>query len=66
MRKLLIFVVATPLLVGGLYLLAAELFLVHRTFLRIIIAASMLTAMGGYPLWVEFIAPRLGAANGKK
>jgi hypothetical protein len=66
MRKLLIFIIATPLLLGGLYLLVAELFLVHRMFWRIILAASVLTAMGGYPLWMEFVAPRLDAADGRK
>ena len=58
LRKLFVFVVATPMLLGGLYLLCAELFLVHRVFLRIIIAGLMLTTMGGYLLWADFIAPR--------
>jgi hypothetical protein len=65
MRKLLIFA-ATAMLLGGLYFLAAELFLVHRMFFRIIIAASMLTATGSYLLWAEFIAPLFGIANGEK
>jgi len=65
-RKLFIFVVATAMLICGLYFLAAELFLVHRVFLRIIIAASMLTTMGGYLLWADFIAPWLAEAGGEK
>jgi hypothetical protein len=61
LRKPFILVVSTAMMVGGLYLLAAELFLAHRIFARIMIAGATLTAMGGYLLWADFIAPLVGA-----
>jgi hypothetical protein len=61
LRKPFILVVSIAMMVGGLYLLAAELFLAHRIFARIMIAGAMLTTMGGYLLWADFIAPLVGA-----
>jgi hypothetical protein len=46
LRKPFILVVSTAMMVGGLYLLVAELFLAHRIFARIMIAGATLTAMG--------------------
>ena len=63
LKKVLICIVGAALLLGGLYFLAAEAFLAHRTFLRIVILGLMLTLMGGYLLWAELVAPRLGAAK---
>ncbi len=65
-RKPFILAVATAMLLGGLYLLGAELFLVHRIFARIVIAGLMLTIMGGYLLWAELIAPMVGANDPAK
>jgi hypothetical protein len=66
LKKVLICLVGAAMLLGGLYFLAAEAVLVHRTFLRIVILGLMLTMMGGYLLWAELVAPRLGPADGKK
>jgi hypothetical protein len=60
-RKVFVLVVATAMLLGGLYLLVAELFLVHHVFLRIVIAAVFLTGMGSYLLWMDFVGPRFAS-----
>jgi hypothetical protein len=64
LRDVFVFVVAVALLLAGLYLLAAEMFLAHRIFLRLVIAGIMLTSMGGYLLWTDFIAPRFAIKRG--
>jgi hypothetical protein len=64
LRDVFVFVVAIALLLAGLYLLTAEMFLAHRVFLRLVIAGVMLTAIGGYLLWVDFIAPRFAVKRG--
>ncbi|MGO9360051.1 MAG: hypothetical protein ACLP1D_20690 [Xanthobacteraceae bacterium] len=66
LRKVMICLVGAVMLCGGLYFLFAEAFLVQRVFSRIVIMGLLLTMMGGYLLWAELIAPRLGAADGKK
>jgi hypothetical protein len=66
LRTALIFVMATAMLLAGLYLLGAEAFLVHHVFLRMVIAGLMLTMMGGYLMWANFVAPLLGIASGEK
>jgi len=60
MRKLLLFVVSTGMVVGGLYLLGAELLLASRISFRFVIAAAVLVTLGTYLLWVDFVAPMLG------
>jgi hypothetical protein len=66
LRKILICLVGAVMLCAGLYFLFAEAFLVQRVFSRIVIMGLLLATMGGYLLWAELIAPRLGAADGKK
>jgi hypothetical protein len=66
LKKVLICAVGAAMLLGGLYFLAAEAFLAHRTFLRIVILGLMLTTMGGYLVWAELVAPWLGVADEKK
>jgi membrane-bound ClpP family serine protease len=61
LRKILICIAGAALLLGGLYFLFAEAFLVTRIFSRIVILGLMLTMMGGYLLWAELVAPRLAA-----
>jgi hypothetical protein len=63
LRKVLICLAGAALLLGGLYFLFAEAFLVSRVFSRIVILGLMLTMMGGYLLWAELVAPQLGAAK---
>ena len=65
LRKILICIAGAALLLGGLYFLFAEAFLVTRIFSRIVILGLMLTMMGGYLLWAELVAPRLAAGEKK-
>jgi hypothetical protein len=60
MRKLLLFVIAATMLVGGLYLLVGELFVASIIYFRYVIAGAMLATLGGYLLWTDFVAPLLG------
>jgi hypothetical protein len=57
MRKLLLFVIATALVAGGLYLIGAEIFLARGIYLRVVFVASVLLLFGGYLLWADFVAP---------
>ena len=59
MRKLLLFVMASAMLVGGLYVLVAELFLASKIFVWFVVAAPMLIWLGAYLLWTDFIAAPL-------
>jgi hypothetical protein len=63
LKKVLICIVGAALLLGGLYFLFAEVFLVSRVFSRIVILGLMLTTTGGYLLWAELVAPRLDVAK---
>jgi hypothetical protein len=60
MRKLLIFVVSAPMTIGGLYVLGAELFLVHHIYFRFVLAGAMMVLIGASLLWFNFIAPLFG------
>ena len=60
MRKLLIFVVSAPMAIGGLYVLGAELFLVHHIYFRFVLAGAMMVLIGVSLLWFNFIAPMFG------
>ena len=46
--------------IGGLYVLGAELFLVHHIYFRFVLAGAMLVLIGGSLLWFNFIAPLFG------
>jgi hypothetical protein len=48
------------MLVGGLYLVALELFSARIISLRFIIGGTLLAGLGAYLIWTDFIAPRLG------
>jgi hypothetical protein len=48
------------MLVGGLYLLAAELFWLDEQYGFMVLMGVMLVALGSYLLWQDFIAPALG------
>jgi hypothetical protein len=60
LRKLLIFAVSAPMALGGLYLLGAELLLVHHMYFRFVLAALVLLILGASLLWFNFIAPWFG------
>ena len=60
MRKLLVFVFSTAMIVGGLYLLASEILLANVFYFRFVIAGAVLVVLGTYLLWVDILAPMLG------
>ena len=60
MRKAILFVVSTAMVVGGLYLLVAEFFWATVIYFKIVFGAATLIAVGVYLLWEDFIAPALG------
>jgi hypothetical protein len=60
MRKLLLFIIASALLMGGLYLVGAELVLAQDIYFRVLAVGALLAALGGYLLWTDFAAPYLG------
>jgi hypothetical protein len=60
MRKRLLFVLSVAMLVGGLYLLMAELFWLDERYGFMVLMGVTLIAMGAYLLWADFIAPALG------
>jgi hypothetical protein len=60
MRKLLVFVFSTAMIVGGLYLLASEILLANIIYFRFVIAGAVLVVLGTYLLWVDILAPMLG------
>ena len=60
MRKLLVFVFSTAMIVGGLYLLASEILLANVIYFRFVIAGAVLVVLGTYLLWVGIHAPMLG------
>lgn len=60
MRKLLLFVAALAMTVGGLYLVVgSELLLADRIFFRFVIGGAVLATIGAYLLCVDFAAPLL-------
>ena len=60
LRKLVLFVMSSAMLVGGLYVLAFELFSAARQFGAMFIMGAMLVMLGAYLLWADFIAPAFG------
>jgi hypothetical protein len=60
MRMPLLFLVSSAMLVGGLYLLGAELLLADRIYFRFVIGGAVLATLGIYLLWADFAAPLLG------
>jgi hypothetical protein len=59
-RKLLLFVFSVAMFVGGLYLLAVGLLFTGHFYIRPGIVGAVLTALGLYLLWANFIAPWFG------
>ena len=62
MRKLLLFILSSAMLVGGLYLLAAELLWAERWYGWAIMGAMLIT-LGAYLLWTDFIAAPLSSKS---
>jgi hypothetical protein len=60
MRKAILFVVAMAMIVGGLYVLIAQLFWSPVIFFKFVIGACAIASLGIYLLWDDFLAPMLG------
>jgi len=60
MRKLLLFIPSSALLISGLYLIGAELLLAEGIYFRVAAVGVLLALLGGYLLWTDFAAPFLG------
>jgi hypothetical protein len=66
MRKLLLFVLSGAMVIGGLYLLGAEIFWSDQIITEFIVGATILIVVGAYLLWVDFIAPAFGITTGEE
>jgi hypothetical protein len=60
MRKLLLLVLSSAMLLGGLYAAIFELLFAKIIFFRFVIGGTVLAFAGAYLIWSDFIAPRLG------
>ncbi len=60
MRKLILLVIASAMLASGLYLTVLELLFARGIYFRFAIGGCLLAFFGGYLIWTDFIAPRLG------
>jgi hypothetical protein len=60
MRKLLLLILSSAMLMGGLYLVIVELLFARIVFFRFVIGGTMLAVAGAYLIWADFIAPMLG------
>jgi hypothetical protein len=59
-RKALLLVTALAMIAGGLWLLGAELFIALKISFLFIFGGAVLTTLGVYLLWVDFVAPLIG------
>ncbi|WP_156947232.1 hypothetical protein [Bradyrhizobium sp. WSM3983] len=59
MRKLAVFVLASAMLSGGLYLTANQLLFSPIIFVRFVIGGIILASAGAWLLWVDILAPAL-------
>jgi hypothetical protein len=60
MRKLLLLILSSAMLVGGLYAVFFELIFARIIFFRFVIGGIILAGVGAYLIWTDFIAPRFG------
>jgi hypothetical protein len=60
MRKLILLVLSSAMLIGGLYLAVFGLRFGGIIFFRLVVGGGLLVFAGGYLIWTDFIAPRLG------
>jgi hypothetical protein len=60
MRKLLLLILSSAMLIGGLYAAAFELLFARVILFRLVAGAGCLAFAGGYLIWTDFVAPRLG------
>jgi hypothetical protein len=60
MRKLLLLILSSAMLIGGLYVAIFELLFARIIFFRFIFGGIILALLGAYLIWTDFIAPRFG------
>jgi hypothetical protein len=60
MRKLVLFILSSAMLIGGLYTAIFELLFARIIFFRFVIGGAVLAFAGVYLMWTDFIAPKLG------
>jgi hypothetical protein len=60
MRKLLLLVLSSAMLMGGLYVAIFELLFARIIFYRFVFGGAILAFAGAYLIWTDFIAPRFG------
>lgn len=60
MRKIFLFILCSAMIFGGLYGVLFELIYAGHVFYRLVIGGGLLAGAGGYLIWTDFIAPRLG------
>jgi hypothetical protein len=60
MRQLILLVLSGAMLLGGLYLVLDEFLFASKIYFRFVGGGAVLAFAGGYLLWADFIAPRLG------
>jgi undecaprenyl pyrophosphate phosphatase UppP len=60
MRKIILFLLCAAMIAAGFYGIAFELVFAEHILYRLVIGAGMVAAFGGYLIWTDFVAPRLG------
>jgi hypothetical protein len=60
MRKLVLLILSSAMLIGGLYATIFELLFARIIFFRFVIGGTILAFAGAYLIWTDFIAPKLG------
>jgi hypothetical protein len=65
MRKTILLVVASAMVVGGLYVVVAQFFWSPKIYFMFVFGAGAVAAVGLYLLWEDFIAPMLRIQVGK-
>jgi hypothetical protein len=64
-RKILVFIIAVAMIVGGIFFLWGELLYLEHHSLRagIVIGTVMLIGLGVYLLWEDIVSPMLGSKD---
>ncbi len=65
MRKMVLFLLCSAMILTGLYGVGFELMYASHVLYRLVIGVGLLAAFGIYLIWTDFIAPRLGIRTGE-
>jgi hypothetical protein len=60
MRKLILLILSSAMLVAGTYAVVFELLFANLIWFRFVFGGAILALLGGYLLWTDFVALRLG------